>query len=44
VERFQYFDAIIRDIRAREASYGTPLLEPPAAPPNMARWARLARR
>ena len=35
VERFQYdFDAIIRDIRAREASYGTPLLEPPAAPPS----------
>jgi hypothetical protein len=34
VERFHYdFDAIVRDIRTREASNLTPLLEPPAAPP-----------
>ena len=34
MERFQYdFDAIVRDIRSREASYPTPLLEPPASPP-----------
>jgi len=34
MEKFQYdFDAIIRDIRAHEAAYPTPLLEPPASPP-----------
>jgi hypothetical protein len=33
MERFQYdFDAIIRDIKSREASFPSPLLEPPAAP------------
>jgi hypothetical protein len=37
VERFQYdFDAIVRDIRTREASNLTPLLELPAAPPSNA--------
>jgi len=46
VERFQYdFDAIIRDIRAREASNPTPLLEPPAAPQtDTAPRARFSRR
>jgi len=47
MERFQYdFEAIIRDIRSREASYPSPLLEPPAsAPPNTAvQRTRLARR
>jgi hypothetical protein len=47
VERFQYdFDAIVRDIRAREASNPTLLLEPPAATlPNMASLrTRFARR
>ena len=47
MERFQYdFDAIIRDIRSREASYPSPLLEPPApVPPNMAvQRTRFARR
>ena len=36
MERFQYdFDAILRDIRSREASYPSPLLEPPtSAPPK----------
>jgi hypothetical protein len=35
MERFQYdFEAIVRDIRSREASYPTPLLEPPASPPS----------
>jgi hypothetical protein len=35
MERFQYdFDAIIRDIKAREAAYPTPLLEPPPASPS----------
>jgi hypothetical protein len=35
MERFQYdFDAIVRDIRSREASTPTPLLEPPASPPS----------
>lgn len=34
MERFQFdFDAIVRDIRSREASYPTPLLEPPSSPP-----------
>jgi len=34
MERFQYdFDAIIRDIKAREAAGPTALLEPPPAPP-----------
>ena len=34
MERFQFdFDAVIRDIRSREASNPSPLLEPPAAPP-----------
>ncbi|HZF08172.1 MAG TPA: hypothetical protein VFE33_05210 [Thermoanaerobaculia bacterium] len=33
MERFQYdFDAIVRDIREHEASYPSPLLEPPASP------------
>jgi hypothetical protein len=47
VERFQYdFDAIVRDIRTREASNPTLLLEPPAAPPpnTAAPRARFARR
>jgi hypothetical protein len=46
MERFRYdFDAIIRDIRSREASCPSPLLEPPAsAPPTTARRARFARR
>ena len=31
MERFQYdFDAIVRDIKAREASQPGPLLQPPA--------------
>ncbi|HZF08703.1 MAG TPA: hypothetical protein VFE33_07945 [Thermoanaerobaculia bacterium] len=35
MERFQYdFDALVRDIRAREASFPSPLLEPPVAPPT----------
>jgi hypothetical protein len=35
MERFQYdFEAIVRDIRSHEASYSTPLLEPPASPPS----------
>jgi hypothetical protein len=46
MERFQYdFDAIIRDIRTREAASATPLLEPPASPPDTAMpRARFARR
>ena len=47
MERFQYdFDAIIRDIRSREATSPTPLLEPPAAPPPKAaaQRTRFARR
>ena len=47
MEKFQYdFEAIVRDIRSREASYPTPLLEPPAsAPPKKgARRAHFARR
>ncbi len=33
MERFQYdFDAIVRDIRAHEASCQAPLLEPPKSP------------
>ena len=47
MERFQYdFEAIVRDIRSREASYPTPLLEPPASPPAKkgVRRARFARR
>ena len=33
MEQFEYdFDAIVRDIRTREASSPTPLLEPPASP------------
>ena len=37
MERFQYdFDAIIRDIKEREASSPSPLLEPPAALPPKA--------
>ena len=44
MERFQYdFDAIVRDIKAREAACPTPLLEPPASPPLNART-RFARR
>jgi hypothetical protein len=35
MERFQYdFDAIIRDIKAREGSSQAPLLEPPVARPS----------
>lgn len=38
MERFQYdFDAIVRDIKSHEASYRTPLLEPPASPPSKKR-------
>jgi hypothetical protein len=39
MERFQYdVDAIVRDIRAHEASCETPLLEPPESPlPKAAR-------
>ncbi len=47
MERFQYdFDAIVRDIRSREASTPTPLLEPPALPPSKTavQRARFARR
>jgi hypothetical protein len=34
MERFQYdFEAIVRDIRSREATSPTPLLEPPASQP-----------
>jgi hypothetical protein len=47
MERFEYdFDAIIRDIRSREASYPTPLLEPPPSPPpkTAAQRTRFARR
>ena len=47
MERFQYdFDAVIRDIKAHEVDYATPLFEPPVAPPpktavqrtRFARW------
>ncbi len=35
MERFHYdFDAIIRDIRAREASNPGPVLQPPSDPPR----------
>jgi hypothetical protein len=46
MERFQYdFDAIVRDIRSREAASPTPLVEPPASPPKTAaQRARFARR
>ncbi|HWN44164.1 MAG TPA: hypothetical protein VNW71_18215 [Thermoanaerobaculia bacterium] len=46
MERFEYdFEAIVRDIRSREASFPTPLLEPPASPPKKAvRRAHFARR
>jgi len=47
MERFQYdFDAIIRDIRSREASFPSPLLEPPVSTsPNTAmQRTRFARR
>jgi len=47
MEKFQYdFEAIVRDIRSREASSPTPLLEPPAsAPPKKGvRRAHFARR
>ncbi|HEX3553642.1 MAG TPA: hypothetical protein VIA62_10485 [Thermoanaerobaculia bacterium] len=47
MERFQYdFDAIIRDIKAREAAYPTPLLEPPPASPanTVVRRTRFTRR
>lgn len=47
MERFQYdFDAIVRDIKAREASSPAPLLEPPATlPPKGAmQRTRFARR
>jgi hypothetical protein len=34
MERFQYdFEAIVRDIKAREATCPTLLLEPPTSPP-----------
>lgn len=37
MEQFQYdFDAIIRDIRSREAACTTPLLGPPTSPPAKA--------
>jgi hypothetical protein len=33
MERFRYdFDAIVRDIRAHEASSSSPLLQPPSEP------------
>jgi len=47
MERFQYdFEAIVRDIRSREASYPSPLLEPPASttPNTPEKRARFARR
>lgn len=46
MERFQYdFDAIVRDIKAREASSSAPLVEPPApAPPTTVKRTRLTRR
>ncbi|HEV7515666.1 MAG TPA: hypothetical protein VGR07_05135 [Thermoanaerobaculia bacterium] len=47
MERFQYdLDAIVRDIRDREAAYPTPLLEPPVArsPSTAAQRTRFARR
>jgi hypothetical protein len=47
MERFQYdFEAIIRDIRSREATYPSPLIEPPAsvAPSTAVQRTRLARR
>lgn len=46
MERFQYdFDAIIRDIKAREAAGPTPLLEPPSAPADtVAQRTRFSRR
>ena len=47
MERFQFdFDAIVLDIRSREASCTTPLLEPPASPPDKsaAQRTRFARR
>ncbi len=38
MERFQYdFEAIIRDIRSREASYPSPLVDPPASKPERQR-------
>jgi len=47
MEKFQYdFEAIVRDIRSREAACMTPLLEPPASPPDKkaVRRAHFARR
>jgi hypothetical protein len=47
MERFQYdFDAVVRDIRTREASNPMPLVEPPASPPPKAsiQRSRLTRR
>ena len=46
MERFQYdFNAIVRDIKAREASSSAPLVEPPAsAPPTTVKRTRFARR
>lgn len=47
MEKFQYdFEAIVRDIKSREATYTTPLLEPPALPPAKEdmRRARFVRR
>lgn len=42
MEQFQYdFDAVVRDIKAHEASGQTPLLEPPESPlPEAARQQR----
>lgn len=40
MERFHYdIDAIIRDIRSREASYPSPLVNPPASKPERQRRA-----
>lgn len=35
MDRFRYdFDAIVRDIRAHEASSSSPLIKPPSEPPE----------
>lgn len=44
MERFQYdFDAIVRDIKVREAASRTPLLEPPALTDRAKQRNRFAR-
>jgi hypothetical protein len=44
MERFQYdFDAIVRDIKSREAEFRTPLLEPPDIPDRAPRRSSFAR-